>query len=90
MEKENKVKLIEDIIEGIVCSSVWGNEQSANPNVIAATAEMEGLLQAVRQFAPADLMDDLEDSIYCYAGAYERASLLNSLHIADALRSVSV
>ena len=51
---------------------------------------MEGLLQAVRQFAPADLMDDLEDSIYCYAGAYERASLLNSLHIADALRSVSV
>lgn len=89
MTKERKMQLVEEIIASVVCSDVWDKEQCANPEVIIASKNMEGLLLAVRQYAPEDLMDDLERAIYQYAGAYERASLLNGLHVADALRDVA-
>ena len=50
---------------------------------------MEALLNTVRQYVPEDLMRELERAIYQYAGAYERASLLNGIHAADALRDVT-
>lgn len=89
MTKERKMQLVEDIIASVVCSEIWDKEQSSNPEVIIATKTMEGLLLAVRQYAPEQLMNDLESSIYQYTGAYERASLLNGLHVADALRDVA-
>lgn len=89
MTNEKKLQLVQDIITGIVCSNVWDKEQNSNPEVIIASKKMEGLLMAVRQYAPADMMDELESSIYEYTGAYERASLLNGLHVADALRDVA-
>ncbi len=89
MTKERKMQMVEDIIASVVCAEVWDGEQSANPEVIIASKTMEGLLIAVRQHTPTELMDDLEASIYQYAGAYERASLLNGLYVADALRDVA-
>ena len=89
MTVERKQKLVQEIIASVVCSEVWDKEQSSNPEVIIASIMMEGLLLAVRQYAPTDLMDKLESSIYEYTGAYERASLLNGLHVADALRDVA-
>lgn len=89
MTKERKMLLVEDIITGIVCSDVWDKEQTSSPEIIVCTAKLDGLLQAARQFVPSELMDELEESIYQYAGAYERASLLNGLHVADALRDVA-
>lgn len=89
MTNERKVLLVEDIISSIVCSDVWDKEQAANPEVIVCTAKMAALLQAARQFVPTELMAELEDSIYQYAGAYERTSLLNGLYVADALRDVA-
>lgn len=89
MTSERKMQLVEDIITGIICSDVWDKEQSVNPEIIASSAKMEGLLQAARQYAPGDLMNELENAIYDYTGAYERASLLNGLHVADALRDVA-
>lgn len=89
MTVERKQKLVQEIIASVVCSEVWDKEQSSNPEVIIASKKMEGLLLAVRQYAPTDLMDKLESSIYEYTGAYERASLLNGLHVADALREVA-
>ena len=89
MTKERKMQMVENIIAGIVCSGAWDAEQTANPEVAANTAKLEGLLNAVRQYTPAELMDELEDAIYQYSGAYERASLLNGLHVADALRDVA-
>ena len=89
MTKEGKMQLVEDIIAGIVCSEVWDKEQSANPEVIITRAKLEGLLLALSKYVPFDLMNELEDSIYQYAGAYERASLLNGLHVADTLRDVA-
>ncbi len=89
MTKERKMQLVEDIVTSVVCSEVWDREQSSNSEVIIATKTMEGLLLAARQYAPEQLMNDLESSIYQYTGAYERASLLNGLHVADALRDVA-
>ena len=89
MTKENKMRLAEDIITCIVCSDVWDKEQAANPEIAVSTAKMEALLNAARQYVPGDLMCELERSIYQYTGAYERASLLKGLHVADALRDVA-
>lgn len=89
MTKERKAQLAEDIIADIVCSEVWDKEQAANPEIAISTAKMEALLNATRQYVPGELMDELECAIYQYAGAYERASLLNGLHTADALRDVA-
>lgn len=89
MTKERKKQLVEDIIAGIVCSDVWDKEQAANPEIAVSTAKMESLLNAARQYVPEDLMSELECAIYQYAGAYERASLLNGLHAADALHDVT-
>ena len=89
MTKERKMQLAEDIIAGIVCSEVWYKEQAANPEIAVSTAKLEALLNAVRQYVPGELMDELELAVYEYAGAYERASLLNGLHAADALRDVT-
>lgn len=89
MTKERKKQLVEDIIASIVCSEVWDKEQAANPEIAVSTAKMEALLNAARQYVPEDLMRELECAIYQYAGAYERASLLNGLHAADALRDVT-
>ena len=89
MTKERKMQLVENIVTSVVCSEVWDREQSSNSKVIIATKTMEGLLLVARQYAPEQLMNDLESSIYQYTGAYERASLLNGLHVADALRDVA-
>ena len=89
MTRERKMTLVEDIISGIICSDVWDKEQSANPEVAARSARLEGLMNAVRQYAPADLMEELENAIFQYASTYERVALLNGLHIADALRDVA-
>lgn len=80
---------MDDIIAGIVCSRVWDLEQIANPEISECTTKLEELLQTVERIIPSTLMAELESAIYQYAGAYERAALLNGLHVADALRDVA-
>lgn len=89
MTPERKKALVEDIISGIVCSRVWDLEQVANPEISECAAKLEEHLQIVDQLIPPGLMVELEHAIYRYAGAYERAALLNGIHVADALRDVA-
>ena len=74
-------------LTGIVCFQVWGQEQLKNPEIVQNTAQLEKIMHIVSEYAPNEVMPELEESILNYTGAYERAAILFGIYTADALRN---
>jgi len=89
MTIERKQELVQEIILDAIVSETWNKEQGDNSEILATESRFFGIVEALRKYAPAGLIDALTDATCEYVGAYERAAMLHGINIADALREVA-
>lgn len=86
---QRKVILVDEIMSAVLQTDYFDNIIMTDPNIVAADAEMQKVIDGLEQTLSKEEIDSLQVAMYRYAIACEIPAILYGIYVADAIREIA-